>query len=104
MKYLLLFAIGIAGLVASVFALHGGGAQAEKRLEYYANGQVQVECELREGVREGECHRFWPNGKPLAEGAYTNGLMSGTWTFWNEDGSEDAARSGAYVRGEHVGS
>ncbi len=104
MKQLLLFALGIAGLVATVFALRAGTPAGEKRIEYYANGHVQVECELRGGVREGECHRFWPDGKPLAEGRYSDGVMSGAWTFWNEDGSEDRTRSGRYVAGEFAGS
>jgi hypothetical protein len=29
--------------------------------------------------------------------------MSGTWTFWNQDGSEDGSRSGLYVAGELAG-
>jgi MORN repeat variant len=99
MKHALLFGIGIAGLVASVFALRGGAAPGERRVEYYPSGQVQLECELQEGVREGECRRFWPDGKPMAEGQYENGLMNGRWEFWNEDGTPDPARSGEYVAG-----
>ena len=100
MKHAILFAIGIAGLLASVFALRGGATGVEKRTEYYTNGQIQLECELRGGVREGECQRFWPDGTPQASGRYEDGLMCGTWTFWNQDGSEDASRSGHYVGGE----
>ena len=100
MKHALLFAIGIAGLLASVFALRGGATGVEKRTEYYTNGQIQLECELRGGVREGECQRFWPDGTPQASGRYEDGRMCGPWTFWNQDGSEDASRSGRYVGGE----
>ncbi len=103
MKHALLFAVGIAGLLATVFALRGGAAQAEKHTEYYTNGQIQLECELQGGVRAGQCQRYWPNGKPQASGRYEDGSMSGTWTFWNEDGSEDSARSGRYVAGEYAG-
>jgi antitoxin component YwqK of YwqJK toxin-antitoxin module len=104
MKHALLFAIGIAGLVATVFALRGGATQAEKRIEYYTNGRIQTECELHGGVRDGESRRYWPDGKRLAEGRYVDGTMSGTWTFWNEDGTPDNSRSGRYVAGEHAGS
>lgn len=103
MKHLLLFAVGICGLVATVFALRGGAPAAEKRIEYYANGQVQAECAVHEGVREGPCRRFWPDGKPQAEGSYVDGRMSGAWTFWNEDGTEDRSRSGEYAAGERAG-
>ena len=104
MKHALLFAIGICGLLATVFALHGSPAQGEKRIEYYTNGQIQLECELHGGVRQGECQRYWPNGKPQAEGRYEDGSMSGTWMFWNEDGTPDRSRSGNYVAGEYAGS
>ena len=103
MKHTLLYAIGIVGLVVSVFALRGGAGQGELKVEYYASGQVQVECELRDGVRDGECQRYWPDGKLLAKGRYENGLMTGTWTFWNADGTPDGSRSGTYVAGEFAG-
>ena len=103
MKHLLLLAIGLVGLVATVFALRGGATEAEKRIEYYANGHVQVECELSHGVREGLCRRYWPDGKLMAEGQYSDGLMSGSWTFWNQDGTPDGTRTGKYVGGEFTG-
>jgi len=103
MKHALLFAIGIAGLLATVFALRGGATGVEKRTEYYTNGQIQLECELQGGVRAGQCQRYWPDGKPQASGRYEDGRMSGTWTFWNQDGSEDSSRSGRYVAGELAG-
>src|SRR5689334_6846532 len=103
MKKSLLLVLGIAGLLVTVFALRGGAGAAEKRIEYYANGQVQVECELQNGVREGLCRRYWPDGKLLAEGRYEDGRMSGSWTFWNQDGTPDGARSGEYVAGEYSG-
>ncbi len=103
MKNALLFAVGSAGLLATVFALRGGATQGEKRVEYYANGQVQYECELQAGVRAGECQRFWPNGRLQAQGRYEDGSMSGSWTFWNEDGSQDGSRSGRYLAGEYAG-
>jgi hypothetical protein len=100
MKHALLFAIGIAGLLATVFALRSGATGGAKQIEYYSNGQIQLECELQGSVREGECQRYWPDGKPQASGRYEDGRMNGTWTFWNQDGSEDASRSGRYVSGE----
>ena len=101
MKRALLYAIGCAGLLAAVFAFHGGAREGEKRVEYYPNGQIQLECDLQGGVRQGECRRYWPDGKPQAEGRYEDGTMSGTWTFWNEDGSERAKIQ--YAQGKVIG-
>ena len=103
MKHALLFGFGIAGLVATVFSLRGGASGGERKVEYYSSGQIQIECELRGGVREGLCRRYWPDGKPMAEGHYENGLMIGTWSFWNEDGTPDLARSGEYAGGARSG-
>ncbi|MBK7644302.1 MAG: hypothetical protein IPJ19_14875 [Planctomycetes bacterium] len=103
MRKSLIFAVGLAGLVASVFALRGSGSAVEKRTDYYANGQVQSEYVLHEGVRDGACHRYWPDGKPLAEGEFQHGEMSGEWSFWNQDGALDASRSGRYVAGKFLG-
>lgn len=102
MKRSLLLALGILGLVAAVFALRGASNPGEQRTEYYANGQVQSECACKDGVREGTCRRFWADGKAQAEGQYTAGLMSGRWSFWNQDGSEDSGRSGEYRAGQRV--
>ena len=104
MKRSLLFALGIAGLVATVFALRGASGQDALRVDYYANGQVQAECEVQDGVRDGLSRRYWPDGKPMAEGHYRSGSMHGSWTFWNQDGSEDLERTGEYVDGKLVGS
>ena len=100
MKHLILFAIGIVGLVAAVPALHGGPKQAEARGEYFASGQIQSECPTHEGVRDGECKRYWPNGKLQAQGQYLDGSMNGSWSFWNEDGTPDTARTGNYADGK----
>jgi len=95
---------GLAGLTISVRALRGNGDAAESGVQttYYANGQVDTECETREGRREGRCAHYASDGKKLSEGAYVAGRMEGTWTFWLEDGSVDAERSGNYTAGERV--
>lgn len=103
MKRSLLLVLGSLGLVAAVFALRGSSAQGELRTEYYASGQLQSECASKDGVREGACKRFWPDGRPQAEGQYHAGVMSGRWTFWNQDGSEDGQRTGEYRDGQRAG-
>lgn len=103
MKRSLFLLLGSLGLVAAVFALRGSANQGEFKTDYYANGQVQSECACKDGVRQGPAKRFWADGKPQAEGQYADGTMSGHWTFWNQDGSEDLERSGDYVDGKRTG-
>ncbi len=100
----LLLLAGLAALTVSVRAFSGGGDAPESRTQttYYANGQVDTECETREGRREGRCTHYSPDGKKLSEGAFVGGRMQGSWTFWREDASVDAERSGTYVDGERV--
>ena len=93
----------LAGLTISVRALRASSEAAASQTTYYANGQIESECEVRDGRKEGLCRRFYANGEKQAEGAYAAGRMDGPWTFWREDGSVDAERSGDYVAGDRVG-
>jgi hypothetical protein len=95
----------IAGLTVSVRAIQAGHAANDARSQatYYANGQVEMECETKADKREGACRRFYPDGAKQAEGQYVDGKMEGTWTFWLSDGSVDTSRSGNYVAGGRVG-
>jgi antitoxin component YwqK of YwqJK toxin-antitoxin module len=105
MKAPVVFALaGLAGLTISVRALRGNGDAVEPSVQttYYANGQVDTECETREGRRDGHCAHYSAAGKKLSEGTYAAGRMEGAWTFWLEDGSVDSERSGNYAAGERV--
>ena len=94
----------VAGLTVSVRAIQASHDPNDTRSQatYYANGQVEMECETRAGKREGACRRFFPDGAKQAEGRYVDGKMDGEWTFWLDDGSVDAARSGRYAAGGRV--
>src|SRR5262245_7270774 len=91
----------VAGLTVSVRAIQGSHDANDQKTQatYYTNGQVEMECETRAGKREGACRRYYPNGAKQAEGHYADGKMEGPWTFWLEDGSVDATRSGSYAAG-----
>lgn len=60
------------------------------------------ESTYREGMlpdrsaKVGFLTRWSRDGKKLAEGPYSDGKRTGTWTCWNDDGSVDHARSGVY--------
>lgn len=47
-------------------------------------------------AKDGPFEHLRRDGRKLEEGTYTAGKRTGTWTFWNEDGSVDHARSGVY--------
>ena len=47
-------------------------------------------------VKDGPAARFTKGGKKLEQGCYKDGKRDGKWTFWNEGGSVDAARTGVY--------
>ena len=96
--------LGLAGLTASLGAIAGarGSDPGRKQASYYANGQVESECDYEDGRREGACRRFHPDGSRMAEGSYAAGRMEGRWSFWRPDGSLDPARSGHYRAGERI--
>ena len=96
---------GAAGLTVSVRAFQNAQAAEDvrKHTTYYANGQVETECDIRGERRDGTCKRYYADGSPLAEGAYVEGKMDGEWTFWRPDGSVDPERSGRYEAGVRVG-
>ena len=94
----------VAGLTVSVRAIQASHADdVRSQATYYANGQVEMECETRDGKREGACRRYYPSGAKQSEGAYVEGRMEGPWTYWLEDGTVDPARSGTYAAGGRVG-
>jgi len=94
-----------AGAALSLGALRSGNRTGEIRSQttYFANGQIDTECELEDGRRDGICRRFYSDGSKLAEGSYSAGKMEGEWTFWRHDGELDAERSGTYAGGVKVG-
>lgn len=49
-----------------------------------------------EWVKDGDFIHWAQDHAKLEEGTYVAGKRSGTWTFWNDDGSVDHARSGVY--------
>jgi hypothetical protein len=48
-------------------------------------------------VKDGPFVHWTRDHEKLEEGSYTDGKRTGTWTFWNDDGSVDHARSGVYA-------
>jgi antitoxin component YwqK of YwqJK toxin-antitoxin module len=100
---LLIVAAAVAAVAFGALRSGGGGDEMRSQTTYFANGQVDTECELHDGQREGTCRKFYSDGTKLAEGRYSAGKMEGEWTFWRRGGEIDAERSGTYVAGVKVG-
>jgi len=67
----------------------------------YPTGQresefVEAPNAAGEMVKDGPFILWARDGKKLAQGIYDLGRRTGTWTFWNDDGSVDHAQSGVY--------
>lgn len=105
MKLPALLLVVAAGAVLSLGALRSRNETGEIRSQttYFANGQIDTECELENGVREGICRKFYSDGRRMAVGRYSAGKMEGEWSFWRRDGELDAERSGTYAGGVKLG-
>jgi antitoxin component YwqK of YwqJK toxin-antitoxin module len=60
-------------------------------------GGTLQEATYAGGLRNGPARGFHANGAIESEGGYVDGLRSGRWTYWNEDGSIDHERCGEYA-------
>lgn len=54
--------------------------------EFYEDGSLRSETEIREGKRHGRHREYYENGKLKIRGKYTNNLPKGTWKYYSEDG------------------
>ena len=87
----------LMGLMVSV---GGCGKDGPKRfVEYYENGQVEVEGNRKDGERDGKWVWYDENGKIEAEGSYEDGYKIGKWAYYYEDGQ---LRSEEYYDNEYI--
>ncbi|MDP6538341.1 MAG: hypothetical protein QF903_04365 [Planctomycetota bacterium] len=90
-----------AGLPLDPF---GGGRMANgERVSTYEGGAERERASWEDGVREGPCRRWYPDGTLKAEGRYEAGRKSGPWRFYAADGTLDAERSGTYEADRRLG-
>ncbi|MCD8260602.1 MAG: hypothetical protein LUD15_03175 [Bacteroides sp.] len=57
--------------------------------EFYPEGGVKSETEIREGRRHGRHREYYENGKLRLRGKYTRNLRKGTWKYYTEEGKFD---------------
>lgn len=54
--------------------------------EFYPEGALKSEAEVKEGKRHGRYREYYENGKLKLRGKYDNNLPKGTWKYYTEDG------------------
>ncbi len=57
--------------------------------EFYPDGTLQSETEIREGIRHGRHREYFPNGKLKLRGKYVKNHPKGTWKYYTEEGKFD---------------
>jgi hypothetical protein len=53
--------------------------------EFYDDGSIKSQTEMKDGIRQGKYREFYPSGKLKIYGKYKNDLKNKTWHFYNED-------------------
>lgn len=54
--------------------------------EFYPEGALKSEAEVKGGKRHGRYREYYENGKLKLRGKYLNNLPKGTWKYYTEDG------------------
>lgn len=57
--------------------------------EFYENGQLKSESEVKEGKRNGKHREYYENGSLKLRGQYINNQKKGTWKYYTEEGKFD---------------
>ena len=54
--------------------------------EFYPEGALKSEAEIKEGKRHGRYREYYENGKLKFRGKYANNQPKGTWKYYIEEG------------------
>ncbi len=63
--------------------IHPSDLSASTYKEYYDNGNLQFEVNLKDGLLDGKFRMYYQNGKLKLKGSYKNGKKSGTWRAYD---------------------
>ena len=75
--------------------------EAVYETEYYEDGAVKMEGDMKNGKREGEWKAYFPDGKVQSTGTFKNGLRTGKATVYYANGN--LYMEGMYKEGRHCG-
>ncbi len=83
---------------------HGAAGAAVRWTLYREDGGTRwIEGGDRGQRQHGHFVEWYPDGKKTAEGEFTDGTKSGTWSYWNPDGSPSMVELGAFAADAFVG-
>ncbi|MCE1154686.1 MAG: toxin-antitoxin system YwqK family antitoxin, partial [Bacteroidales bacterium] len=74
--------------------------------EYFDDGSLKVEMNIKDGKPEGAYIVYFSNGKPNEVRAYRNGEFHGTWRTYNEAGlliADNGKKSGTWYMWDEKG-
>lgn len=54
--------------------------------EFYPEGALKSECEVKEGKRHGRYREYYENGNLKLRGKYSNNKPKGTWKYYTDEG------------------
>ncbi len=73
------------------------------RSEWYETGKKKSEVVFVRGKANGKSINYYETEQKQAEGEMRDGKRVGRWTFWNADGSVNAAWTGNYQDDKRIG-
>ncbi len=56
--------------------------------EWYDNGQLRSESEMKNGIKNGKHKSYYPDGSLQAYGKFKDNKKNGTWRYYDENGKE----------------
>ncbi len=59
---------------------------AKRFIKKYANGAVQFEVELKDGLKHGRYTAYYPDGSEKMTGRFRKDIQVGTWRYFDKDG------------------
>ena len=72
-----------------------------REVQYYEDGTMRMEGEMKDGKRSGEWKSYFPDGKVQSTGFFEDGLRTGTAKVYHENGN--VFMDGFYKEGQKTG-
>lgn len=60
-----------------------------KETRFYANGEKEIEGELKDGMRHGKWTYWYDTGKKWSEGYFMNDMSDGKFSIWYKSGEKN---------------
>lgn len=70
-------------------------------VDYYPNGQIKLQGNMKDGEREGQWESFFEDGKKWSQSTYLKGELHGPTTVFSSNGS--LMYKGSFHEGKRIG-